>query len=54
MPPDPVCEWDLRACTLFHSHVSPAGPTYRALLSIPFAGASSAAPADVMEVHRAE
>jgi 2'-5' RNA ligase len=53
MPPGPVGEWDLRACTLFQSHLSPAGPTYRALLSIPFAGASSAAPADAMEGHRA-
>jgi len=53
VPSGAVCEWDLRACTLFHSHLSSAGPTYRALLSIPFAGASSAAPADA-EAHRAE
>jgi 2'-5' RNA ligase len=39
MPPDPVCEWELHACTLFQSHVSPAGAVYRSLLSIPFAGA---------------
>jgi 2'-5' RNA ligase len=49
-----VCEWDLRACTLFQSQLSPAGPTYRALLSIPFAGASRQAPADTAEAHRAE
>ena len=54
VPPDPVGEWHLRACTLFHSHLSSAGPTYRALLSIPFAGAASAAPADAMEGPRAE
>ena len=54
VPPDPVGEWHLRACALFHSHLSPAGPTYQALLSIPFAGASSAATADAMEEHRAE
>ncbi|MCU0250067.1 MAG: RNA 2',3'-cyclic phosphodiesterase [Vicinamibacterales bacterium] len=54
VPPRPVGEWDLRACTLFQSLLSPAGPTYRALLSIPFAGGSIAAPADAMEVHRAE
>jgi 2'-5' RNA ligase len=46
MPPVPVGEWDLRACTLFQSHLSPVGPTYRALLSIPFAGASRQVPAD--------
>lgn len=44
--PVPVGEWDLRACTLFQSHLSPAGPTYRALLSIPFSGACRQAPAD--------
>ena len=54
VPPDPVGEWHLRACTLFHSHLSSAGPTYRALLRIPFAGAASAAPADAMEGPRAE
>jgi 2'-5' RNA ligase len=35
---DPMGEWTLHACTLFQSHLSPSGPTYRALLSIPFAG----------------
>jgi len=39
-PPGPVAEWVLAACTLFQSHLSPAGPTYRALLSIPFVGDS--------------
>jgi len=36
----------LHACTLFQSHLSPAGPTYEALLSIPFAGAARTEPAD--------
>jgi 2'-5' RNA ligase len=45
-PPDPVCEWALHACTLFQSHLSPAGPAYRALLGIPFAGVSVREPAD--------
>ena len=45
VPPVPVAEWDLRACTLFQSHLSPAGPTYRPLLIIPFAGASRQGPA---------
>jgi len=44
-PPSPVVEWTLPACTLFQSHLSPSGPTYRALLSIPFAGAAGRAPA---------
>jgi len=44
MPPVPVGEWDLCACTLFQSHLSPAGPTYRALLTIPFAGPAGQAP----------
>jgi len=44
-PPDPVCEWSLHACTLFQSHLSSAGPTYEALLSIPFAGAAGPEPA---------
>ena len=46
VPPDPVCEWALHACTLFQSHLSPAGPAYEALLSIPFAGAARPEPAD--------
>jgi 2'-5' RNA ligase len=46
VPPDPVCEWALPACTLFQSHLSPAGPTYEALLSIPFAGAAGPEPAE--------
>jgi 2'-5' RNA ligase len=46
VPPDPVCEWALHACTLFQSHLSPAGPTYEALLSIPFAGAARLEPTD--------
>jgi 2'-5' RNA ligase len=45
-PPSPVVEWNLRACTLFQSHLSPAGPTYRSLLSIPFAGAARQEPGD--------
>jgi 2'-5' RNA ligase len=45
MPPVPVCEWDQPSCTLFQSHLSPAGPTYRALLNIPFAGAPAKDPA---------
>jgi 2'-5' RNA ligase len=39
LQPAPAGEWNLRACTLFQSHLSPAGPTYRALLSTPFDGA---------------
>lgn len=45
-PPGPVAEWELGGCTLFQSELTPAGPTYRALLSIPFAPASGRAPAD--------
>jgi len=45
VPAAPVGEWPLRACTLFQSHLSPAGPTYQALLDIPFAGASGQEPA---------
>jgi RNA 2',3'-cyclic 3'-phosphodiesterase len=44
VPPAPVAEWYLDACTLFQSQLSPAGPAHRALLSIPFAGASAQAP----------
>ena len=40
MPHDTVCEWALPACTLFQSHLSPTGPAYGELLSIPFAGAA--------------
>ena len=40
MPPGPVCEWALQGCTLFQSHLSPAGPAYQPLLVVPFAGAS--------------
>jgi 2'-5' RNA ligase len=54
VPSASVCEWHLRECTLFQSLLSPAGPTYRALLSIPFAGASRQEPADTVEAHRAE
>ena len=42
MPSDGICEWALQACTLFQSRLSAAGPTYRALLRIPW------------EVHRAQ
>jgi 2'-5' RNA ligase len=53
-PSSPVAEWPLRACTLFQSHLSPAGPTYRALLSIPFIGGASHEAAGAAEVKRAE
>lgn len=45
VPPSPVGAWALHACTLFQSHLSPSGPTYRALLRIPFAGARGQGPA---------
>jgi 2'-5' RNA ligase len=45
-PPGPVAEWVLAACTLFQSHLSPAGPTYRGLLSIPFVGDSGSGTRD--------
>jgi 2'-5' RNA ligase len=54
VPSGAVCEWDLLACTLFHSDLSPAGPTYRPLLSIPFAGVAAVAPVDAVEEPRAE
>lgn len=40
MPSDSVCEWTLNACTLFESRLSPTGPSYRALLTIAFEGAT--------------
>ena len=43
-PPAPVCEWDLPSCTLVQSHLSPAGPAYRTLLSVPFGGAPGRVP----------
>lgn len=46
--------WTLPACTLFQSHLSPAGPTYRALLAIPFAGEAPGPPASSGEADRAE
>jgi 2'-5' RNA ligase len=46
--------WNLAACTLFQSHLSPAGATYRALLSIPFAGAPPRPPGGSQEADRAE
>jgi len=58
VPPAPVGEWTLGACTLFQSHLSAAGPTYRARLDIPFAGASQPPHAGQhtgpSEAHRAE
>jgi RNA 2',3'-cyclic 3'-phosphodiesterase len=45
MPAAPVCEWDLTACTLFESRLSPAGPAYRSLLGIPFSGTARPEPA---------
>ena len=46
--------WTLPACTLFQSHLSPAGPTYRALLAIPFAGAMPQPPESSLEANRAD
>jgi RNA 2',3'-cyclic 3'-phosphodiesterase len=46
--------WTLPACTLFQSHLSPAGPTYRALLAIPFAGAMPQPPECSLEANRAD
>lgn len=52
--PAPVAgAWTLPACTLFQSHLSPAGPTYRALLAIPFGGARARPLAGSQEAHRA-
>jgi 2'-5' RNA ligase len=53
--PAPVAAtWTLPACTLFQSHLSPAGPTYRALLAIPFAGAMPQPPERSLEADRAD
>jgi len=53
--PAPVAApWTLPACTLFESHLSPAGPTYRALLAIPFAGAMPQPPESSSEANRAD
>jgi 2'-5' RNA ligase len=46
--------WTLPACTLFQSHLSPAGPTYRSLLAIPFAGEPTQPPASSREADRAQ
>jgi len=54
VPSAPVCEWRLNACTLFQSHLSPAGPTYRALLSIPLAGAPRGESVDTPEADHAQ
>jgi 2'-5' RNA ligase len=54
MPSAPVGEWDLRACTVLQSHLSPAGPTYRALQSIPFAGIAGTGPTETVEAPRGE
>ena len=45
-PIEPVGEWNLAACTLFQSRLSPAGPAYRELLTIPFVGRAGEAPRD--------
>jgi 2'-5' RNA ligase len=42
-------EWSLAACTLFQSRPSPAGPAYRALLTIPFVGRAREARRDARE-----
>lgn len=41
------------ACTLYRSHLAPGGPTYDALMSIPFAAAAGTSPAGSPEVPRA-
>ena len=47
-------EWTVPACTLYQSHLSPAGSTYSARLSIPFAGIVSDGPVDAREADRGE
>lgn len=47
-------EWTVPACTLFQSHLSHAGPTYRARLIIPFAGTVHDGPVDAREAGRGE
>lgn len=47
-------EWTVPACTLYQSHLSPAGSTYSARLSIPFAGIVSEGPVDAGEADRGE
>jgi RNA 2',3'-cyclic 3'-phosphodiesterase len=54
MPAEPLCGWPLEACTLFQSLLSPAGPTYRALLTIPFTADLRREPPDIREVRHAE
>jgi 2'-5' RNA ligase len=46
--------WTLPACTLFQSRLLPAGPTYRALLAIPFAGGMPQPPAASGEADRGQ
>jgi 2'-5' RNA ligase len=47
-------EWTVPACTLFQSHLSPAGPAYRVRLTIPFAGIVHDGPVDAREASRGE
>ena len=42
-------EWAVPACTLYQSHLSPAGSAYSARLSIPFAGCANDGPVDLRE-----
>jgi 2'-5' RNA ligase len=46
--------WDLAACTLFQSRLSPAGATYQPELSIPFAAAPAARADDTREADHGE
>jgi 2'-5' RNA ligase len=52
-PSDLACEWALDACTLYESHLSPAGSAYDALLRIPFGSAPRPAVRVVPEGHHA-
>jgi 2'-5' RNA ligase len=54
MPSEPLCDWQLEACTVFQSLLSPAGPTYRALLTIPFTAHRRREPPDIREARHAE
>jgi len=50
--PQVDCEGAISACTLYRSHLSPSGPTYEALLRIPFAAAAGPAPSVASEADR--
>jgi RNA 2',3'-cyclic 3'-phosphodiesterase len=52
-PSDLACEWTLDACTLYQSHLSPAGSAYAALLRIPFGSAPRPSVSVVPEGHHA-